>query len=269
MKILENLGHYPTQLKSEKEAWFLSPFRSKIETQASFKVSIILNRWYDHGIGKGGNSIDFLVLYLNISVKEVLAYLSKDLSFSFHQPPKALKKPERTQIIATQSIKHPALLGYLKSRRIPINIGKQYLEEVTFKRGSKTLFALGMKNQKEGWELRSSIQKTSSSPKSYTWLKRGKNKLIITEGMFDFLSLAVLNPMKVYEADILVLNSIAFVKDIENLLSCYVTLYLYLDNDNSGDSATKKMIQQFDTAIDCREEYKGYKDLNEKLIAWN
>ena len=266
VKILENLGHFPTR-KTEKEAWFLSPFRS--ETQASFKISLALNRWYDHGLGKGGNSIDLLVILLNLSVKEVLSYLSDELSFSFHQPPQQFEKIVGTKIIETRPIIHPAMIGYLKARKIPLNIGQQYLKEVTFKRGSKTLFALGMKNQKEGWELRSSIQKTSSSPKSYTWLKRDKNKLVITEGMFDFLSLAVLNPILVYEADILVLNSIAFVKDIENLLSSYETLCLYLDNDNAGDSATKKLIQQFDTVIDCREEYKGYKDLNEKLMAWN
>ena len=35
-KALAKLGHFPTTT-NEKEAWFLSPFRS--ETQASFKVS--------------------------------------------------------------------------------------------------------------------------------------------------------------------------------------------------------------------------------------
>ena len=56
-KALAKLGHFPTR-STEKEAWFLSPFRS--ETQASFKVSKKLNRWYDHGAGKGGNVIDLI-----------------------------------------------------------------------------------------------------------------------------------------------------------------------------------------------------------------
>lgn len=41
---LAKLGHFPKR-KSEKEAWFLSPFRS--ETQASLKVSLKENYWID------------------------------------------------------------------------------------------------------------------------------------------------------------------------------------------------------------------------------
>ena len=65
-KALAKLGHFPTR-STEKEAWFLSPFRS--ETQASFKVSKKLNRWYDHGAGKGGNVIDLICLLNNGTVK--------------------------------------------------------------------------------------------------------------------------------------------------------------------------------------------------------
>ena len=266
VKILENLGHFPTR-KTEKEAWFLSPFRS--ETQASFKISLAPNRWYDHGMGKGGNSIDLLVILLNLSVKEVLDYLSDELSFSFHKPPQQFEKIEGTKIIEIKPIIHPAMINYLKARKIPLNIGQQYLKEVTFNQRGKTLFALGLENHLGGWELRNKIQKTSSSPKSYTWLKRSKTKLILTEGMFDLLSLATMNPILVYESDILILNSIAFILKIKGLLSDYKDILLFLDNDEAGNAATEILLQEYSIAIDCRHEYKGYKDLNEKLIAWN
>ena len=262
VKILENLGHFPTR-KTEKEAWFLSPFRS--ETQASFKISLALNRWYDHGIGKGGNSIDLLVLLLNISVKEVLAYLGNDLIFSFHKQPIKIEKSRKTQILATKTICHPAMMSYLASRKIPVSIGKKYLKEVSFKRNEKTFFALGLENHLGGWELRNKFQKTSSSPKSFTWLKRNKKQLIITEGMFDFLSLATIKPIEIYEADVLILNSLAFVKDVEDISPKYNKLLLYLDNDNAGNSATKILNHQHKDAIDFRIEYKGFNDLNEKL----
>lgn len=266
VKILENLGHFPTR-KTEKEAWFLSPFRS--ETQASFKISLALNRWYDHGQGKGGNSIDLLTRLLNLSVKEVLAYLSNDLSFSFHQPPVQVGTSKKTQIVDTLTINHPALIEYLKSRRIPIVIGKKYLKEIHFSRGNKNFFALGLENHLGGWELRNKFQKTSSSPKSFTHLQRDKKQLILIEGMFDLLSLATMNPILVYESDVLVLNSIAFLRDIENLLPTYNTIFLYLDNDTAGNSATSKLTRRFGHSIDCRSEYKEYKDLNEKLMLWN
>ncbi|WP_282118170.1 toprim domain-containing protein [Maribacter aquivivus] len=266
VKILENLGHFPTR-KTEKEAWFLSPFRS--ETQASFKISLALNRWYDHGMGKGGNSIDLLSLLLNFSVKEVLTYLSNDLAFSFHQPPLKIKETKKTQILTTKTISHPALLTYLKNRKVSLEVSRQYLKEVTFEQSNKALFALGLENHLGGWELRNKFQKTSSSPKSYSWLKRDKKQLILTEGMFDFLSIATINPTLVSESDILILNSIAFLSDIEPLLSNYDKVRLYLDNDNAGNSTTEILKHQFNTTVDCRHGYKGYKDLNEKIIAWN
>jgi hypothetical protein len=266
VKILENLGHFPTR-KTENAAYFLSPLRS--ENDASFKISLALNRWYDHGMGKGGNTIDFLVLYLNKSVKEVLDYLSNDLSFSFHQPLVEIEKSKHTQILQTKIISHPAMTSYLISRKIPLAIGKQFLKEVVYQQGTKTLFALGLENHLGGWELRNKFQKTSSSPKSYTWIRRAKKQLLVTEGMFDFLSLATMNPIAVYEADILVLNSVAFLPDIKKLRLNYNQIQLYLDNDTSGDSATSTLIGQFDSAIDYRREYKGYKDLNEKLMICN
>ncbi len=84
-KALAKLGHFPTRT-TEKEAWFLSPFRS--ETQASFKVSKKLNRWYDHGAGKGGNVIDLICQINKSSVREALKFLEQgQTSFSFQQQP--------------------------------------------------------------------------------------------------------------------------------------------------------------------------------------
>ena len=68
---MKKLGHFPNRT-TEKEAWFLSPFRS--ETQASFKVSLTRNRWYDHGMGTGGNVIDLVSKILKCTVKEALEF---------------------------------------------------------------------------------------------------------------------------------------------------------------------------------------------------
>src|SRR5690606_36732052 len=81
VKTLAKLGHFPTR-KSEKEAWFLSPLRS--ETQASFNVSLIKNKWYDFGTGKGRNTIDLVMLACNCTFQEALQFLSEEqISFSF------------------------------------------------------------------------------------------------------------------------------------------------------------------------------------------
>ena len=89
VKTLASFGHFPSRT-TEKEAWFLSPLRS--ETQASFKVSLILNKWYDHGLGTGGNGLDLIVALKKCSVKEALEVLSKRKRFFFFQQPILKKK---------------------------------------------------------------------------------------------------------------------------------------------------------------------------------
>ena len=104
-RALAKLGHFPTRT-NEKEAWFLSPIRS--ETQASFKVSKKLNRWYDHGAGKGGNVIDLICLITNGTVKEALELIKKETTlFSFQQQPILEKQPESTiTILYVKPIQH-------------------------------------------------------------------------------------------------------------------------------------------------------------------
>ncbi|WP_289037696.1 toprim domain-containing protein [uncultured Zobellia sp.] len=266
VSILANLGHYPTK-KTAKEAWFLSPFRS--ETQASFKVSLTLNRWYDHGLGKGGNTVDLLVLLMNIPVKDALDYLNNNQSFSFHQQPISTIGFENTSILDIKRLSHPALYQYLKSRGISMSIGRKYLKEVHYERKQRIYFSLGLQNVKGGWELRNKYQKTCSSPKSFTHIKKGRSKLLITEGMFDLLSLDTMNPLLAYKMDILVLNSLSFVREVLEQLATYKETHLFLDNDVAGNKATQMFSGNMSNVLDCRGEYSNYKDLNEKLLEWN
>ena len=66
---LSSLGFKPAKV-TRNDYWYISPFRE--ETTPSFKVNRNINRWYDFGEGKGGNIVDFGVLYHNCSVKELL-----------------------------------------------------------------------------------------------------------------------------------------------------------------------------------------------------
>jgi len=58
VKTMAKAGHFPKR-ETEKEAWFLSPFRP--ETHTSLKVSKIKNLWFDHGVDFGENVLDLVV----------------------------------------------------------------------------------------------------------------------------------------------------------------------------------------------------------------
>ncbi|MCH5684067.1 CHC2 zinc finger domain-containing protein [Niabella sp. W65] len=75
---LADLGYEPSKIRNN-DYWYCSPLRD--EKTPSFKVDRRLNLWYDHGLGKGGNLVDFAILYHGCTVSELLQNLSGNLSF--------------------------------------------------------------------------------------------------------------------------------------------------------------------------------------------
>ncbi len=125
---LRELGFEPTRI-SRQHYWYLSPFRS--ERTASFKVNRDMNRWYDFGEGRGGNLIDFGILYFECSVPEFLCQLSgtNAIQQSFLQPERRREsKDEPIQILNVKSIGSPLLLSYLKKRKIDIDISPRMVQ---------------------------------------------------------------------------------------------------------------------------------------------
>lgn len=268
-KALEKLGHFPKKT-TEKEAWFLSPFRS--ESQASFKVSKTKNRWYDHGEGIGGNVIDLVCKILKCSIQDTLVFLSDSIPINIieqqHQWDTAasnIMTGANIEIIKVQEIMHPALVQYLKLRGITLDIAKKYCKEIWYQYKVSEFFTIGLKNNKNGWELRNKIFKNSSSPKSYTHIQNNKKQVIILEGMFDLLSLAIMDEALLSTSDTLVLNSISFINDIEKHISKYALVHLYLDNDTVGKKAAQYLINKYKHVIDKSSSYKNYNDLNDLL----
>ena len=263
VKSLAKLGHFPSRT-TEKEAWFLSPLRS--ETQASFKVSKQLNRWYDFGIGQGGNVIDLICIIENCEVKEALQFLNQESIIPTYSSPNNHRPNNRKiQITAVKPLDHPALLYYLKFRKINVKLARHFCNEVWYQWKEKQYYALGLKNKLGGWELRNKFLKNSSSPKTFSLIENDSKQLLITEGMFDFLSLATIDEDLVQSSDSIILNSLAFIKRIETLIPKYKRVLLFLDNDSAGEKATASLLNQYDHITDRSDSYKDYVDLNEKL----
>ncbi|RIV44706.1 toprim domain-containing protein [Flagellimonas pelagia] len=261
---LANLGHFPVR-KTEKEAWFLSPFRS--ETQASFKVSLKKNYWIDFGTFEGGSTIDLIMKMENCSVREALERLSGNMDhFSFHQRPNPTKKKHRAnsiQIIEIKEIEHRALEDYLSSRKISTKTARKLCKEVHYRIGERTYFGIGLQNRSGGWELRNSYWKGSTSPKDVSLIKNDSKKLAITEGMFDMLTLLELRPELLNTHDLLVLNTTAFVKRMISEIKDYENVGLLLDRDKAGHGMTELLIEKCPNSRDISFLYVGFKDINE------
>lgn len=262
-RALAKLGHFPTKT-NDKEAWFLSPLR--LETQASFKVSKKLNRWYDHGEGTGGNVIDLICKMKNCTVREALKIIGEEqTSFSFQQQniigPE--KQGTKISILKVLPITHFALRSYLGSRGISIKTAIGYVKEVHYRFWDKNYFAIGLKNDSGGWELRNKYLKNCSSPKDSAHIKNGNEKLIVTEGMFDLLSILEGAGKSNLNHDFLILNSTAFLRKAMNVIEDYNQIDMYLDNDQNGKEITQKLMARSNNCIDKSKLYEGFKDINE------
>ncbi|PHR90088.1 MAG: DNA primase [Leeuwenhoekiella sp.] len=265
IKALEFLGHLPTR-NSEKEAWFLSPLRS--ETQASFKVSKILNCWYDHGLGKGGNCIDLICEHLKVSVSDALAILAQVKTGTNKLPIQQQTHFKKSGVTIKQvrPIQHPALVQYLKKRKISLLAAKRFCKEIHYTINDRSGFSIGLQKNSGGWELRNKYFKSSSSPKDLTWIKNQYQNLIVLEGMFDLLSLTTLYPNLKREADFLILNSIAFADRAFPYFNTYAVIELYLDLDEAGRKTTALFLTENSKCIDKSKFYNPEKDINAWLM---
>ena len=151
---LHSLGYSPVK-RQGNNLWYKSPFRQ--ETEASFKVNTELNRWFDFGLGKGGNIIALAQeLYRSDHIPYLLDKIAgqtphiRPVSFSFHQQP---SEPS-FQRLEIRELAHPALLRYLQERRINIELAKSECKELHFVHNGKSYFAIGFPNVTGGYEVR-------------------------------------------------------------------------------------------------------------------
>jgi DNA primase (bacterial type) len=280
---LTSLGHQPQKIRNN-DYWYLSPLRD--ERTASFKVNRKLNVWFDHGTGEGGNIIDFGINYHKCSVSDLLDRLSvvggrpmqtmiQSQPFNTPAGSKAAageKKDDtanRIIVLNVRPLSDIALLQYLKQRRIGLDVASQFCSEVDFSLYKKKHTAIGFPNNSGGFELRNSYFKGSSSPKDLTFFDNQKDQLSVFEGHFDFMTFKCLyhhhdEPMSNY----LILNSLVFLEKSREILEQHRHGYLYLDRDNPGREATRKILEWNPFKFrDGSKFYNKHEDLNAWYVA--
>ena len=126
---LQSLGYMPVKQQG-KSLWDKSPLRE--ETDASFKVNTELEKWYDFGIGKGGNIIALAAeLYHSENVAYLLERIAKQTPHLhtashtlFSLGRQSVPEPMYRHLQVTE-LSSPALLSYLQERRINPELAKK------------------------------------------------------------------------------------------------------------------------------------------------
>ncbi len=260
---LHQVGYHPVK-ENDTQAWFFSPF-SKNEKSPSFKVNKKLNLFYCFSSGEKGTIIDLGTRLFNCSISEFLEDLNR-FHFSFRQQETVIESPP-TEVIKTLPISNPNLINYAKERGICAEIVKRHCKEVTFNINGKSLYGIGFENSKGGLEIRNKFYKGCIAPKAITHLKNGSTACSIFEGFFDFLSFLILKKDGFTKTDFIILNSTSFVNDAIQISNDYKTVFLFLDNDESGKKTTLRFKTELGIkAIDYSFIYKNNNDLNDYLI---
>lgn len=261
----------PSRTKGD-DSWYISFLRAK-EKIPSLKVNSRKNVWSDYGLGIGGNGYDLLRAYFRIDdIESIAKILQPHFSsyFLFDQieiakPKKETVENPKNVITKISQISHPALIKYLESREIHLELALTYCQEIWYKNDNKEYFAVGFKNR-SGYELRNKFFKGCTA-KDITFIDNDSSECNVFEGFFNFLSFFELGIGDEKSSNHLILNSINNFSKSETILKKHNMLRLYLDNDSGGYSIVEKIEKLKFKYKNEAILYQGFNDLNDYLIS--
>ncbi|NQD69995.1 toprim domain-containing protein [Sphingobacterium shayense] len=282
---LARLGHYP-QHKSGKEYFYHSMIRDTPGNTPSFALWDAGGKWIDFGgpgaAGiSGGGIIQLAGAYWpGQDFKELLANISKTMNINLPtlnadqlKEIKTIPKRHEGYAFELQEIKpvgsHPALTGYLKSRGI-YQIAAGELQEIYYWNRNtpdqkKPYYALGWKNEHEGWEFATAKGfKSSIGQKGISIVSGDTSRAVLFEGYMDYLSWLTLTEPKTRPTAI-VLNSVVLLQRAIDRVKNVPNIDVYFDNDTAGKAATNMLQEALPQTKDRSHLYRDFKDYNDYL----
>ena len=243
------------------------------------KVNTELEKWYDFGIGKGGNIIALAaelyhsgdVAYLLKRIEERTAYI-RPASFSFGRQHSDNQPYQGLGLVSCPLL---LLSPYLQERGINIGLAKRECRELRFMNADKPYFAIGFPNRQEDMKCATDTSKGCVAPKDITHIRQqGGQRCMcyLFEGFMDYLSFLTIrvenNPQhpRLDTQDYIILNSVSNLAKAESILETYTQVGCFLDNDTAGRNTCTKLKEKFgERLLDKSMYYREYKDLNDYL----
>ena len=283
---LEKEGYKPTKTYGSNLLYH-SPLRTDLK--ASFLVETDKNLWHDNGTGQWGDIIELASLLWGLNVSDTLKRLESD-GYSkqavIKSSPQEHSHPikSRTADISAKirnvrvlPLTNVALLSYLRSRQIDLDIGRRYCKELHYDLNGKHYFSIAFPNGSGNYEVRNPYFKGCFGSKDATLLplvhRQFQDGCLLFEGFMDFLAYLTLqkngDPYFIMEepCDFLVMNSVHNRRKCYQILQRYRNIHCFLDNDNAGRKALEELRVLFSFQVtDDSFRYADYKDINDYLM---
>lgn len=276
---LQWLGHTPLKV-SGGQYWYLSPLRA--EGTPSFKVNDRLNEWYDFGISEGGSIIELvMLLHRTSSVSEALRLIGEQTGvappFCPH-PHCAVADSIKDQMkdVAVRPLGHHALLSYIRSRNIDVEIARTFCHEIHYELHRRHYFSIAFENISGGYEMRNPYYKGCMGKKDISVVGHApetqQKHVCVYEGFMDFLSYRTLlkggDTVACIQTpcDHLIMNTVGNLKKTLEVLGSYEYIHCYLDNDLAGQKTVETIAGLYGIGVvNEAVRYAEYKDLNDCL----
>ncbi len=257
-------------------------FAFEDQKTGSIAVNTRSNEWYDHSCGDGGDIIKACQKFENKSFFEAIKSLGNNSDILINKSRAQSTDHHTYKIDSIQdNITHPALTSYLKERGLSTECLYGFAKQVHWSRDDKKYFGIGLKNINGGFAIRSSVFKGNINETGTSFVVVGNTptSIKVFEGLIDFGSYRTIQPHGSYIA--VILNSTANLTDkvLDRIRDCVSELavsdayksliHLYLDNDEGGHVASKKLLEKLDKVEDKSYFYTemGLKDVNDFLKA--
>jgi hypothetical protein len=265
---LESKKIFPLKEKGNQLLYY-SPITENEKTP-SFYVHPFKNVFHDFSSGKSGDILDLVQILEKASFQESIKFLETNTfqkSFSFSGNLFRDQKLNKIEISEILDLNDYRLTNYVKSRNVNLFLAKLYLKEIHYHLNGRKFFALGFKNDSEGYELRNGLGFKGKTSNGVTTIEKETNVLNLFEGFFDFLS--AMQHFRILEPNhtTIILNTNVNLKLIENKLGAYNKINSFLDNDKSGIQTFNKVASINHNAINQSNIlYPDFKDFNDYLM---
>ena len=173
--ILSKYGIEPVRITRNNAIYFAI---NRTERTPSFIVDLRNNFFTDFGTGQTGTVIDIIMMLKGCRVRNAIEYLDRYNNLEFRIIKSSNFEGHKTssiKITKTKSLKNRKLIQYLEERKISIEVAKSTCCELNYSVNNKNYYGIGFKNNAGGFEIRNKYFKGSSSPKTFTKIKNGKN----------------------------------------------------------------------------------------------
>lgn len=247
----------------------------------SIAINTRTNEWYDHSSGDGGDIIKACQKFENKKFVEAIKILGNNSDILVSKSRIQSIDPINKIDAIHDNITHPALISYLNERGLNPKCMQGFTKQIHWSRDEKKYFGIGLENMNGGFAVRSSVFKgnINETGASFKTIGYSPTSVKIFEGLMDIGSYRILQPEESYVA--VILNSTANltnrvvnkIKDYANTLSLEEKsipyIHLYLDNDEGGHLASKKLLDGVDGVEDRSYFYTeiGLNDVNDFLKA--